>query len=49
VFLVVQMPTSKNLMGAVVSATFVVALTVCLLSIKDKMEFELLLIFYKMY
>jgi hypothetical protein len=39
---------SKNLMGAAISAAFVVALIVCLLSIREKLDFGLL-IAYEIY
>ena len=40
--LVIQTLTSKNLMGAAVGAAFVVALTMCLLFIREKMDFGFL-------
>jgi 3-oxoacyl-(acyl-carrier-protein) synthase len=39
---------SKNLMGATIGAAFVVALIVCLLSIREKLDFGLL-VAYEMY
>jgi 3-oxoacyl-(acyl-carrier-protein) synthase len=39
---------SKNLMGTTIGAAFVVALIVCLLSIRKKLDFGLL-VAYEMY